>query len=266
MKNNRIVLLIGAAPWNYNTMLKFVESDLNVVGVCVASKKKSGINLSYIWKSIKRRGLFHVLDQILGRMFHIVLFSRKEKALLKKLLDLEKIQKLKDSPPVPIFYCEKYGAVETKKWLSDLKPDIFVIHTGEWVGKLVREIPSQKLVIGGHPGITPLYRGAHSAFWAKYNNDLDNAGYSVFHLDKGVDTGDLIFQESVEFTKSHTYRSHSWLCMNKTAEAQIKIVEKYNNTGEILRNAHKKIPDNSEYFVPGFSHKIAYIVKNMKLY
>ena len=52
-----------------------------------------------------------------------------------------------------------------------MKPDILIVHTKSWVDKNIREIESVKYVIGGHPGITQFYRGAHSSFWAIYNND-----------------------------------------------------------------------------------------------
>lgn len=45
-----------------------------------------------------------------------------------------------------------------------------------------------------HGGIVPAYRNVHSEFWAVLNNDLDNVGVSVMHLDPGVDSGAVALQ------------------------------------------------------------------------
>ena len=72
-----------------------------------------------------------------------------------------------------------------------------MVHSEGWVGKLIRNIPKDGIIIGGHPGITPVYRGAHSSFWAIYNQEENKIGYSIFHIDESVDAGDLIFQEKI---------------------------------------------------------------------
>ena len=167
---------------------------------------------------------------------------------------------VKDSK-AEIFYTNNYGNNDTLEWLKKLKPDIFVVHTMYWVGKKVRDIPLKKIVIGGHPGITPNYRGAHSAFWAVYDGTY-NIGCSIFWIDSGVDTGDLIEQSKIEFEeKTDSYFTLGYKGMIKQAYMQAKAILNYDNGISIPRKPHDKIPENSEFSVPTIFEYINYRLK-----
>jgi len=43
-----------------------------------------------------------------------------------------------------------------------------------------------------HTGVLPTYRNVHSDFWAMYNSDWDNVGVTLFHVNEGIDTGNII--------------------------------------------------------------------------
>ena len=63
-----------------------------------------------------------------------------------------------------------------------------------------------------HPGVTPEYRGPHSAFWATLNNQFWGIGWSLLRIDKGIDTGTVVAQGSAvnidPLTQSHVYMQH----------------------------------------------------------
>jgi methionyl-tRNA formyltransferase len=48
-----------------------------------------------------------------------------------------------------------------------------------------------------HPGVTPEYRGPHSAFWATMNNEFWGIGWSLLRIDEGIDTGQVLAQEKL---------------------------------------------------------------------
>src|SRR5258708_18088811 len=48
--------------------------------------------------------------------------------------------------------------------------------------------------INYHAGITPKYRGVHGGYWAKAEGDPGNFGCTVHPLDKGIDTGEALYQ------------------------------------------------------------------------
>ena len=79
LEKNKIVILIGNKLWNWNTVLTFKESNLNVVGICIYENRILGIPFKFIFRSIKKRGLITVIDQILGRIFYKILNFRSDK-------------------------------------------------------------------------------------------------------------------------------------------------------------------------------------------
>lgn len=258
-KKCRVLLLIGNKLWNWNTVATFNKSELNIVGICVYDNSYFGLPINLIWKTIKRKGIFVVIDQIFGRIFYKVINFFSDKKRLKKIFNIDECNNIKKIIDKPVHLTKNYNNQNTLDWILKLSPDVIVVHSDGWVGKSIRNISTLRLIMGGHPGITPLYRGAHSPFWAIYNNEKNNIGYSIFHVDEGVDTGDLIFQEKLSVSEDETYMSISWRGMKKIAKKQVEVLEKYERERKILKKKHHKIIKESEYPVPGLSHYIRYL-------
>ena len=53
--------------------------------------------------------------------------------------------------------------------------------------------------INYHAGVNPKYRGQNGAYWARRNSDPQHAGVTVHLVDEGVDTGEVLYQASVQF-------------------------------------------------------------------
>ena len=85
---SKILLLIGNKLWNWNTVLTFNNSHLNIIGVCVYDNSFLGFPFKYIIKSVKKRGLFTVLDQVLGRIFYKIINFNSDKKRLSKIFDI----------------------------------------------------------------------------------------------------------------------------------------------------------------------------------
>jgi methionyl-tRNA formyltransferase len=54
-----------------------------------------------------------------------------------------------------------------------------------------------------HPSLLPKYRGSSAINWAVINGERE-AGLSIFWLDKGIDTGDLLLQKKVDIGPNET--------------------------------------------------------------
>ena len=81
--------------------------------------------------------------------------------------------------------------------LQSLQPDL-VVFTG---GGIVREKILKAAghgVLNCHMGKLPLYRGMDVVEWPLLQNDSNNLGFTVHFMDKGIDTGDILYVESVE--------------------------------------------------------------------
>ena len=263
-KKKKIVLLTGNSLANRNTLRLFLESDLELSGAVIQEPKNKLANLKFLKIAIKKQGFLNVFFQIIERIYYKLVNNKKDQEILNELFDREEINKSLSQTDVPILYTKNYNQKSVVNWVKDKSPDILVIHTPYWVGKRLRDIVSGH-VIGGHPGITPYYRGAHSPFWAIYFNEFDKIGYTAFFVDKGVDTGDIIFQNTLQPQKGDSYMTLSWRGMIEIYKGIIKILEKADTLEEIPRKPIKHIPENSLFFHPTIFQYLRYRKQQKKV-
>lgn len=254
----RVVALTGREPWHEHTVATLVESGANVVGICMADDSTGGLPLHYLRRSIRRRGIRAVAGQVAGRLVYKMLNAPTDRRNLNQIFSIHHAQDIIRDSGVAFHRTRGFGDAATVDWIRSLRPGLLIVHASQWVPHVVRELPTSGLVIGGHPGLTPHYRGAHSAFWALYNGRPQDVGFSVFHLDAGVDTGDLIRQGRIEITKGETYFSLGWRAMREIAKTQAELISDIDAGRSVPRTPHAHIPENSEYPIPGLMDYIRY--------
>jgi folate-dependent phosphoribosylglycinamide formyltransferase PurN len=252
----RIALLLGNSIFNRYTAAEFINSGLNVVAI-VHADKRGRLNKKYLKIALKKYGFWNFVGQILERLRYKILSQKKDEVIKKELFNENIINKVYSSYSGKILSCFSYEEADITEELKILDLDFIVIHTPFWVGKKVRQIPRLG-VIGGHPGITPYYRGVHSPFWALLNGDIDKIGYTVFWVDSGVDTGDVIDQGHIEINARDSYVTLSWRGMIKTCASQIAALKKYEFGEQVPRMPHHFIPENSNYGHPSIFDYIKY--------
>lgn len=77
------------------------------------------------------------------------------------------------------------------------EPDVCVVLGTSIIRERLISIPKIG-TINAHTSILPEYRGSRSEFWQCYNNDYSNVGMTLHLIDKGVDTGNILFQKRQE--------------------------------------------------------------------
>ena len=82
---------------------------------------------------------------------------------------------------------------DTIKFISQIHFDLVItfgvsILSSETIQNLNNKI------LGIHLGLSPYYRGSGTNFFPFVNNELEAIGYTLMHLDKGVDTGHIVHQ------------------------------------------------------------------------
>ncbi len=260
----RVVCLFGTGIIFDKTLAVLLENDINVVAVCNANKHQNGVDFSYLKIAIKKYGILKVLSQILERILYKILNSKKDKEIFNKIYNKNQIEQTLQKFKGNIHHTDNYQNSETLAFLKSQNPDIFVIHTGYWVGKKVRNIVNGNC-LGGHPGITPDYRGVHSPFWAIYNNEPQKIGYTVFWVDGGIDTGDIAFQGNIIPKKGDSYFTLSWKGMVQIAQNQAIIINKLQNGESIMRKKINKTDEKTNYTHPTIFQYIRYRIKQKKV-
>lgn len=85
-----------------------------------------------------------------------------------------------------------------------LKPEVFTL--------------APKGTVNIHTGITPEYRSADPIFWALYMGEPEKVGATVHYIDRGIDTGPIIHQESVPVYADDTLATIYVRCVRKGAQ------------------------------------------------
>jgi hypothetical protein len=80
--------------------------------------------------------------------------------------------------------------------LEELHPDVLVVLGTGILGDAVLAIPTS-YALNVHGGSLPEYRNVYSDFWPLSHNDAEHVGSTIFHLDPGVDTGDVALAGTV---------------------------------------------------------------------
>lgn len=186
----KIIMLAGngnSTRYIYNGLSSQIEID-HILITSPNSRKK------LIKRRIKKLGVFHVLNQLFFQVFIIKILKRSSKQLIK-----QRIQELElNNAPLPENKTIDVGLVNSAKTIESLKklnPDVVLVNGTAIIRKKVLEA-TNAVFINTHVGITPQYRGVHGGYWALKNQDQENFGVTVHKIDTGIDTGDIIYQDT----------------------------------------------------------------------
>ncbi len=115
---------------------------------------------------------------------------------------------------LPFYYMNEGCNIDFENWLKKMEPDLIVIFgMSELLKKNIIDIP-KKGCINLHPSFLPKYRGGYPVFWTYYYFDL-NPGVTVHYIDEGEDTGNIIYQEMIDFPVGATEEEYLDYIVNK---------------------------------------------------
>ena len=160
-------------------------------------------------KRIKKLGTWTVLGQILFQVSVVPFLNFFSSNRKREILDN---YNLEDSP-LPEKKVVPVNSVNSPECISLIKkinPELIIVNGTRIISKEVLESTEVKFV-NIHAGITPKYRNVHGAYWAIVNNDLDNCGVTVHLVDKGIDTGSIIFQQIIPVTQKDNFVTYPLL-------------------------------------------------------
>mgnify|MGYP001263515472 CR=1 FL=1 len=98
---------------------------------------------------------------------------------------------------------------------------LFIIGWSQIAKKMVLETPNNGC-IGMHPTLLPVGRGRAAIPWAIIKG-LDQTGVTMFKLDEGVDTGDIIAQGVIKINES----TNATYLYEKVEKMHVELISKY---------------------------------------
>lgn len=120
---------------------------------------------------------------------------------------------------IPVLTPVKIKEAEAIEELKKYPADIFVVAAfGQLLSEEILNMPPYGC-INIHASLLPKYRGAAPIQWSIIDGEKET-GVTIMQMDKGLDTGDILFQKKVPITKEETGAS----LFDKLAEAGAALI------------------------------------------
>ncbi len=261
-RRHRVVVLCNPTPHTKATAVTLLRSGVNVVGI-VAARERKGFDR--VRRSIKRNTIPVLVSRALSKELCRSLNGSHDRKAYQKLYNEKEIDAAISSAQVPVKLCARYSEQEVIDWIRGLEADILVVHSGTMVPQSVRKLARTELVIGGHPGLTQFFRGGSSSFRAIYQNRPEDIGWTVFHVDKGVDTGDLITQGRLDPNPGDSFETLDWRAMLCIAEEQARLIKQFDDGYEIPRQPYGPVDADTLYWHPVLLEFIRYRLQQRRV-
>lgn len=133
-------------------------------------------------------------DKDLEIVFVVLRYDKKDQVL----------QEMAEQENIPVIVHKNINSKEFQSLISQYEADIFVSMSFNQIFKTETiNLPKYK-TINCHAGKLPFYRGRNILNWALINDEKE-FGITVHYVDEGIDTGDIILQETYPITDEDDY-------------------------------------------------------------
>lgn len=192
----------------------------------------------------KKLGWFKTIGQLL---FMIIvppvlnrLSNKRKKEILKKF-QLENLPIHHNN----FFKVDSVNSRETQNILVTLNPDLIIVNGTRIISETILNCTSGKF-INTHVGITPKYRGVHGGYWALANGDSDLFGVTVHLVNKGIDTGDILYQKVLKVDEKDNFSTYPLLQTAAAVDLLFAAIDDQQN-GELKPYKNKDLPSQLWY-------------------
>lgn len=196
------------------------------------------------------------LQSLLDEKFNVIgVFTQPDKPKGRGyVLTPPPVKELALKYSIPIFQPEKMRDGEAFNYLKKLNPDlIIVVAYGKILPKEILDLPKYGC-INVHASLLPKYRGAGPIQWSVINGEKET-GVTTMYMDVGLDTGDMIINNSLEIGENETageLHDRISLLGAKTLIETLKLLQK----NEIVRT---KQDDSNATYAPMLDKKLCEI-------
>ena len=190
--NMRIILLTQDDPFylaqNIDYLIKNLPSHSEVVATVVFDVSPFGKRESF---TDKLKKTYHIF----GFGFFV---NYGFKFVFSNLNPNKKVKNILAKYNVPLVEIEgNINKVENLDRLRAYKPDLLISIAGNQIFKLPLINLAPKGCLNLHTALLPKYRGLMPSFWVIKNNEK-YTGVSIFFVDEGIDSGEILVQKKVE--------------------------------------------------------------------
>ncbi|WP_298515392.1 formyltransferase family protein [uncultured Kordia sp.] len=152
--------------------------------------------LKKIWKKLVLKNKAY---DAFANIETIVDYRKKQNITLKNIKELE-------AKGVEVCFVDDLNSKLVENKLKEKQVDVTVFTGGGLIRKNILDNAGAG-VLNCHMGKLPEYRGMDVVEWPVFKKDLDNIGFTVHFMDKGVDTGDILKVFDVKLIENETIKS-----------------------------------------------------------
>lgn len=152
------------------------------------------------WAILRRRARLIGWRQAVGQAAFGVMAKLIGKRSARRLAEIMETYDLDPRPHCSAQW-HPVGSVNAQACRDALvaaRPDVVLVY-GTRIIKTATLACVPAPFINYHAGFNPLYRGQHGAYWALATGDREHAGLTIHLVDKGVDTGPVLYQSVTRF-------------------------------------------------------------------
>ena len=230
----RIVIITQDEPFyladNLRYLMKILPSHSKVVGCVVNDVSPFGKQESFLQKAKKTYDTF-------GLKFFLY-YSYKY--ILSKIDRSKRLDSVLEEFNIPKITLDKHiNHDESVGKINSYQPDLLISILGNQIFKEPIINLAPKGCLNLHTALLPKYRGLMPTFWV-LKNDEKYTGVSVFFVDEGIDSGDIVVQKRVEIgnrTQEELIKHTKKLGMEAIAEA-VDLIQK--DKVELIENDDSK--------------------------
>lgn len=203
--NKRIVLLCTEC-YSTTALYHYLQPEFPISHI-LTEEPIRGMALAK--RRLKRLGVIRVSGQIAFSLLIVPFLALSGKKRVKALQQ----QYAFDQSELPREKFTHFPTVNDEACialLEELAPDIVIVNGTRIISqKLLSRCPA--VFINMHAGITPQYRGVHGGYWALQQNDPEHCGVTVHLVDKGIDTGGILYQALIPVTAKDNFVTYPYL-------------------------------------------------------
>jgi len=147
-----------------------------------------------------------------------------------------------------VYTVENFNGKQCETLLRSIGPDIIVLGCSRIIRGNIINIPKIG-TLNAHPGLLPKYRGVYTIGWAIHNGD--KIGITVHFVDKGVDTGPILMQRTVNIEENDNMGSLVEKCERLSGELMAEVLLKMREGQTVTRIPQSKAEGKQYYKMSG---------------
>ncbi|KAA9041794.1 formyl transferase [Ginsengibacter hankyongi] len=219
MKDKKIVMLAGSGV-SSNIIFHAINKRFPVHSIIMEGSENKR---KFLKRRLKKLGIITVSGQIL---FQAIIIKMLRKFSAKRIEVILKENSLNTDEP-PLHTVKRVSSINTndvKDMLQTIQPDVVIVNGTRIISKKILSSVNCPF-INTHAGITPKYRGVHGGYWALVNEDKINCGVTVHLVDEGIDTGSILYQDTIEISEKDNFITYPYLQIAKAIPMLQKAIE-----------------------------------------